>query len=42
MRLAGCEEGVRLEAFAPFVTVGAYDVMMPDVKYVGVSRRCCA
>ncbi|HEX2556439.1 MAG TPA: mandelate racemase/muconate lactonizing enzyme family protein [Microvirga sp.] len=35
MRLAGCEEGIRTDGFAPFLEAGAYDVMMPDVKYVG-------
>ncbi|HUZ62611.1 MAG TPA: enolase C-terminal domain-like protein [Acetobacteraceae bacterium] len=35
MRLAGREEGVGLADFAPFLAAGAYDVMMPDVKYVG-------
>jgi galactonate dehydratase len=33
--LAGCEEAIGLEGFRPFVEAGAYDVMMPDVKYVG-------
>jgi galactonate dehydratase len=35
MRLAGLETGIGLEAFAPFLAVGAYDVIMPDVKYLG-------
>jgi len=35
MRLAGGEKLVRLAAFAPFIAAGAYDVMMPDIKYVG-------
>jgi galactonate dehydratase len=35
MRLVGGERLVRLAAFAPFITAGAYDVMMPDIKYVG-------
>ncbi len=35
VRLAGMEQGIRLAAFAPFIAGGAYDVMMPDVKYVG-------
>lgn len=35
VRLAGCEEAVRVEGFRPFIEAGAYDVMMPDVKYVG-------
>ena len=35
VRLAGFEQGIRRAAFAPFLAAGAYDVMMPDVKYVG-------
>jgi galactonate dehydratase len=35
MLLAGCEERTRVEGFAPFLTAGAYDVMMPDAKYAG-------
>jgi galactonate dehydratase len=35
MRLAGGEKLIRLEQFAPFIAAGAYDVLMPDVKYVG-------
>jgi galactonate dehydratase len=34
-RLAGLEQGVRFEAFLPYCKAGAYDVMMPDVKYFG-------
>ena len=33
--LAGCEEMIRSEGFAPFLEAGAYDVIMPDVKYAG-------
>ncbi len=33
--LAGMELGIGVEAFRPFCEAGAYDVMMPDVKYVG-------
>ena len=33
--LAGLEMAVGLAGFAPFMAAGAYDVMMPDVKYVG-------
>ncbi len=33
--LAGAETGIGWPAFARFVTSGAYDVVMPDVKYVG-------
>jgi len=33
--LAGMENGIGSVSFAPFCTAGAYDVMMPDVKYVG-------
>jgi galactonate dehydratase len=35
MRLAGGEDGVGREAFMPFLNAGAYDVLMPDIKYVG-------
>jgi galactonate dehydratase len=35
VRLAGCEQNIREDGFAPFLRAGAYDVMMPDVKYVG-------
>ncbi|MDA8050654.1 MAG: hypothetical protein M0002_11715 [Rhodospirillales bacterium] len=35
LRLAGGEKLVRLAAFAPFIDAGAYDVMMPDIKYSG-------
>ena len=33
--LAGLEEFVGARGFAPFTDAGAYDVIMPDVKYVG-------
>ena len=33
--LAGMENGIGSESFAPCCAAGAYDVMMPDVKYVG-------
>ena len=33
--LAGCEEASLLEGFMPFLEGNAYDVLMPDVKYVG-------
>ena len=33
--LAGMENGIGSESFRPFCEAGAYDVMMPDVKYVG-------
>ncbi|HVE49752.1 MAG TPA: mandelate racemase/muconate lactonizing enzyme family protein [Casimicrobiaceae bacterium] len=33
--LAGMEQGVGSEDFRPYCAAGAYDVMMPDVKYVG-------
>jgi galactonate dehydratase len=39
MRLAGCEKQVRVEGFQPFLRAGAYDVMMPDVKYAGGLRE---
>jgi galactonate dehydratase len=35
MRLAGCEQNIRHQGFAPFLQAEVYDVMMPDVKYVG-------
>jgi galactonate dehydratase len=35
MRLAGGEDGVGREAFMPFLEHGAYEVLMPDMKYVG-------
>lgn len=35
IRLAGLEQGIRFEAFRPYCEAGAYDVMMPDVKYIG-------
>lgn len=35
MRLAGLEQGIRYESFQPYCDAGAYDVMMPDVKYIG-------
>ena len=30
LRLAGLEEGIGIDAFAPYVEAGAYDVVMPD------------
>ena len=39
IRLAGCEENIARDGFAPFIKAGAYDVMMPDVKYVGGLRE---
>ena len=35
MRLAGLEELTSPAAFAPWLAAGAYDVVMPDVKYCG-------
>jgi galactonate dehydratase len=35
MRLAGLEEFVGTESFQAYARRGAYDVMMPDLKYVG-------
>jgi galactonate dehydratase len=35
MRLAGLEQCVGHAGFRPFCEAGCYDVMMPDVKYVG-------
>ena len=39
VRLAGCEEAIAVGGFQPFLDAGAYDVMMPDVKYVGGVRE---
>src|SRR6185437_5452 len=35
VRLAGCEQGIGMAGFEGFLKAGAYDAMMPDVKYVG-------
>jgi len=35
MRLAGLETATGLGGFEPFLKAGAYDVIMPDVKYLG-------
>lgn len=35
IRLAGLETQIHTEGFRPYLTGGAYDVMMPDVKYAG-------
>jgi galactonate dehydratase len=35
IRLAGCEEAIRVTGLLPFVEAGAYDVLMPDIKYIG-------
>ena len=35
IRLAGLETQIRAEGFRPYLLAGAYDVMMPDVKYAG-------
>lgn len=35
VRLAGCESMTGVEGFRPFLEAGAYDVIMPDVKYAG-------
>jgi galactonate dehydratase len=39
VRLAGCEEMSLCSGFAPFLEAQAYDVMMPDAKYVGGLRE---
>jgi galactonate dehydratase len=40
--LAGCELEIGLSGFAPFIDAGAYDVMMPDAKYVGgLAKMLC-
>ncbi|HEV8501742.1 MAG TPA: enolase C-terminal domain-like protein [Casimicrobiaceae bacterium] len=43
VRLAGLELGIGVGAFRPLCEAGAYDVVMPDVKYIGglmEMRRC--
>jgi galactonate dehydratase len=35
VRLAGCESMTALDGFRPFLDAGAYDAIMPDVKYAG-------
>jgi galactonate dehydratase len=35
MVLAGLETMIGVAAFQPFAEAGAYDVMMPDIKYIG-------
>lgn len=35
IRMAGLEQGIRFASFRPYCEAGAYDVMMPDVKYMG-------
>lgn len=42
VKLAGCETMVREEGFRPFLDAGAYDVIMPDVKYAGGLRAVLA
>ncbi len=37
--LAGCEQMSLLDGFMPFLQANAYDVLMPDVKYVGGMRE---
>jgi galactonate dehydratase len=39
IRLAGLEMGTSPTAFAPYLEAGAYDVIMPDVKYLGGLAR---
>jgi galactonate dehydratase len=39
VRLAGCETMVGRVGFQPFLDAGAYDVIMPDVKYAGGLRE---
>lgn len=38
-RLAGLEMGTSPAAFQPFLEAGSYDVIMPDVKYLGGLAR---
>ena len=35
IRLAGCETAILRRGFEPYLKAGAYDVIMPDVKYAG-------
>jgi galactonate dehydratase len=35
IRMAGCETMTAWEGFRPYVEADAYDVIMPDIKYVG-------
>jgi len=35
VRTAGCELKIGRAGFAPYIAAGAYDVVMPDMKYVG-------
>lgn len=35
MRLTGCETEIQRAGFQPYLEGGAYDIMMPDVKYAG-------
>ncbi|HIE84822.1 MAG TPA: mandelate racemase/muconate lactonizing enzyme family protein [Dehalococcoidia bacterium] len=35
VRLAGLEMNIRTSGFQPYLDGGAYDVMMPDIKYAG-------
>ncbi|HKP66852.1 MAG TPA: mandelate racemase/muconate lactonizing enzyme family protein [Casimicrobiaceae bacterium] len=39
VRLAGMEQGIGYDSFRPFCEAGCYDVMMPDVKYIGGLRQ---
>ena len=41
IRLAGAEDAIGLQQFMPFLASGAYDVIMPDVKYVGGLAEMC-
>lgn len=41
-RLAGCEGQVGVAGFERYVAAGAYDVVMPDVKYVGSMEEMLA
>lgn len=36
---AGCETMIGVDGFAPFLSAGVYDVIMPDVKYAGGIRE---
>ena len=48
MRQAGLEQSIGWEVIRPYCEAGAYDVVMPDVKYIGGVHElqrvaaCCA
>ncbi|MET3794738.1 mandelate racemase/muconate lactonizing enzyme family protein [Aquamicrobium terrae] len=42
IRLAGCEREMGVAGFARFIEAEAYDVVMPDIKYVGSMEEMLA